>query len=149
MRGYWVRVKSDLSIDRLLAERNVRPAQVRGPRDRGDERQWKKEGEKGGWWRRGNLQSSRRAALSQQHSPSPNAEPAFCFDVNILRRSAQLHNIRITFLQFVSWVSAWCRTNGSEDRLRQKTDASQLLSISFHLYLRLYIVLYLIYDIYN
>lgn len=42
MRGYWVRVKSDPSIDRLLAERgvrNVRPAQVRGPRDWGDERQ--------------------------------------------------------------------------------------------------------------
>lgn len=49
MKGYCVRVKSDPSIDRLLAERgvrNVRPAQVRGPRDSGDEKDRKRETEK-------------------------------------------------------------------------------------------------------
>lgn len=49
MKGYWVRVKSDASIDQLLAERrvrNVRPAQVRGPKDNRDERHQQRKREK-------------------------------------------------------------------------------------------------------
>lgn len=77
----------------------------------GDERQQKKERKREG-------ETVKPGALEQAVLPPHplflNAEPAFSFDVDIHEALLIFMNIRIRFLQFVTWVSAICQIIGRE-----------------------------------